>query len=66
MPKKHVRELEQFQGLRPDQDLFQTWMPHPSLALPESDATTLTSLVDWYVKEHLARYDQRSAQRSNH
>jgi hypothetical protein len=53
--KKHVRELEQFQGLRPDQDLFQTWMPHPSLALPESDPTTLTSLVDWYVKEHPVR-----------
>ena len=53
--KKHVIELEQFHGLRPDQQLFQTWMPHPSRALPESDPTTLTSLVDWYVKEHLTR-----------
>jgi hypothetical protein len=53
--KKHVIELEQFHGLRPNQQLFQTWMPHPSHALPESDPTTLTSLVDWYVKEHLAR-----------
>jgi hypothetical protein len=53
--KNHVIELEQFHGLRPDQELFQTWMPHPSRALPESDSTTLTSLVDWYVKEHLVR-----------
>lgn len=53
--KKHVRELERFHGLRPDQELFQTWMPNPSRALPESDPTTLTSLVDWYVREHLAR-----------
>lgn len=53
--KKHVIELEEFHGLHPDQQLFQTWMPHPSRALPESDPTTLTSLVDWYVKEHLTR-----------
>jgi hypothetical protein len=53
--KKHVIELEEFHGLRPDQQLFQTWMPNPSHALPESDPTTLTSLVDWYVREHIAR-----------
>jgi hypothetical protein len=53
--KKHVIELEQFRGLRPDHELFQTWMPHPSRALPESDPTTLTGLVDWYIKQHLER-----------
>ena len=35
--KKHVRELEQFQGLRPDQDLFQTWIPHPRIARERPD-----------------------------
>jgi len=44
----HVLLLERQQGLRPDQDIFQSWMPQPSHALPESQPDTLTSLIDWY------------------
>jgi hypothetical protein len=46
--RNHVRLMEQHHGLRPDQDIFQSWMPYPTHALPESQPDTLTSLIDWY------------------
>jgi hypothetical protein len=45
----HLQLLEGQYHLRPDQEVFQSWMPHPSRALPETQPDTLTSLVDWYV-----------------
>lgn len=45
----HLQLLEGQHHLRPEQEVFQSWMPHPSRALPESQPDTLTSLIDWYV-----------------
>jgi hypothetical protein len=46
--RDHVRLLEEKYGLRPDQDIFQSWMPHPAHALPEWQSDTLTGLIVWY------------------
>ncbi|MHB8812755.1 MAG: hypothetical protein ACYDAE_05765 [Steroidobacteraceae bacterium] len=45
----HLQLLEGHYHLRPDHQVFQSWMAHPSRALPETRPDTLTSLVDWYV-----------------
>jgi hypothetical protein len=37
-------------GGQPDYVLFQSWEPHPQHALPESDPTTFTGLLDTYIK----------------
>jgi hypothetical protein len=50
--RSHLQLLEGQYHLRPDQQIFQSWMPHPSYALPETQPDTLTSLVDWYVDAH--------------
>ena len=47
--ESHVKILEGKYGLRPDQAIFQSWIARPSHALPETDPSTLTSLIDWYV-----------------
>ena len=48
--REHLLLLEEKHELRPDQNIFQSWMPHPTHALPESQPDTLTSLIDWYVR----------------
>ena len=47
--KQHEILLEKKYDLRPDQDIFQSWMAHPTRALPESQPDTLTSLIVWFV-----------------
>ncbi len=47
--RDHLQLLESQYHLRPEQQVFQSWMPHPSRALPETQPDTLTSLIDWYV-----------------
>jgi hypothetical protein len=47
----HLQLLDGQYHLKPDQQIFQSWMPHPSHALPETQPDTLTSLVDWYIDE---------------
>ena len=47
--RRHVQLLEGQYGLRPDQDIFQSWMANPTLALPESNPDTLTGLALWYL-----------------
>ncbi|MFZ0626531.1 MAG: hypothetical protein WAN34_08545 [Acidimicrobiia bacterium] len=39
---------EQVWGGRPDQVVFQSWNDHPHRVLPETDPSTLTSLIDRY------------------
>jgi hypothetical protein len=34
----------------PDYVLFQSWEPHPTYCLPESDSTTFTGLIDAYIQ----------------
>jgi hypothetical protein len=36
-------------GGRPDYVLFQSWLPHPQYALPETDPTTFTGVLDAYL-----------------
>ena len=36
-------------GGRPDYVLFQSWQPHPTLCLPETDPTTFTGVLDAYI-----------------
>ena len=47
--RKHLLELEVTYALHPDQVIFQSWMPHPTHAMPDSDPNALTSIVDFYV-----------------
>ena len=47
--ESHARLLEGKYGLHPDQVIFQSWMVHPTHVLPETDPSTLTSLIDWYL-----------------
>jgi len=47
--RNHLELLEGQYHLRPDHQVFQSWMPHPSRALPETQPDTLTGLVDWYI-----------------
>ncbi len=53
----HLRLMEKKNGLHPDQDIFQSWMPLPAHALPESQPDTLTSLIDWYLRSDIATSD---------
>ena len=46
--RNHIMWMEGHFGLRPDQDIFQSFLPNPTHALPESDPEALTSLVPWY------------------
>jgi hypothetical protein len=49
--KQHYTAIEQCGRPVPDDIVFQTWRPHPSKALPESDPESLTGIV----KDYLAR-----------
>jgi hypothetical protein len=54
--KEHVALLEGKYHLRPEQSIFQSWMPNPARALPESQPDTLMGLANWYLQwraEHL-------------
>lgn len=44
----HVLLMEGKYKLRPDQAIFQSWMPNPTHAMPDSAHDTLTSLVVFY------------------
>ncbi len=49
---KVVARFETYQGQyggKPDYVLFQSWEPHPSRCLPESDPTTFSGAVDAYI-----------------
>ncbi|MBV8365193.1 MAG: hypothetical protein JO194_01720 [Candidatus Eremiobacteraeota bacterium] len=50
---KSIARFEQYQGSeqgKPDFVLFQSWMPHPTRCLPETDQTTMTGVVEAYLK----------------
>ena len=50
---KVVSRFETYQGSAggdPDFVLFQSWLPHPAHCLPETDATTMTGVVDQYLQ----------------
>jgi hypothetical protein len=58
--KNHVLLLEGRYGLRPDQDIFQSWMVHPTHALPDGpDRDTLTGLVRWYFRPDIEKLTGR-------
>jgi hypothetical protein len=57
----HVMLMEKKNGLRPDQEIFQSWMPRPTRALPESEPDTLTSLIVWYFHSGAASSDHEAA-----
>ena len=48
--RNHVLELQDKYRLHPDQAIIQSWMPHPTHAMPDSDPDALTSLVNFYVE----------------
>ncbi len=55
--ENHLRLMERKYGLHPDLDIFQSWMPRPTHALPESQANTLTSLIVWYFRSRIGDSD---------
>jgi hypothetical protein len=48
--KANIIAAESILGRRPDQAIFETWVAHPSRVLPETDADSLTGLVNYYVR----------------
>jgi hypothetical protein len=44
----HFETVEGVLGIHPDQAIFATWYPYPSLNLPETADTTMTWLIDRY------------------
>jgi hypothetical protein len=49
--ENHYAEWEAQGGAVPSQVIFQSWYPYPSHALPESDPTALTYLIDSYFRQ---------------
>jgi hypothetical protein len=47
--QEHILSVEVKDGLRPDQAIFQSWLPNPTHAMPDSSPDTLTGLVNFYV-----------------
>jgi len=50
---KSIARFHTYQGVvggQPDYVLFQSWQPHPKLALPETDPTTFTGVINAYVR----------------
>lgn len=47
--ERHIRLVEDQLQWRPDRAIIQSWQPHPTHALPETAADTLTHLVDVYL-----------------
>jgi hypothetical protein len=45
----HILSVEVKDGLRPDQAIFQSWVPNPTHAMPDSPPDTRTGLVNFYV-----------------
>jgi hypothetical protein len=50
--KEKIVVMEDQHHIIPDYVVFATWNPHPTHALPETDPTTLSSLIDWYLARH--------------
>ncbi|WP_133999823.1 hypothetical protein [Dinghuibacter silviterrae] len=48
--RNHLVELSDRYQLHPDMAIFQSWMPHPTHAMPDSDPNTLSSIVEFYVQ----------------
>lgn len=48
--RTNIDSVEAILGQRPDQAIFQTWMAHPARVLPETDADSLTGLIEYYVR----------------
>ncbi|MDI4640430.1 hypothetical protein K9U39_05615 [Rhodoblastus acidophilus] len=49
----HCSEFPQAVGSQPDIVIFQSWFPHPTRALPESDPTSFTHLIlDYAAHQH--------------
>ena len=49
--RNHVIELQNKYKLHPDQAIIQSWMPHPTHAMPDRNPDALTSLVNFYVEQ---------------
>ena len=49
--RNHVLELQNKYRLHPDQAIIQSWMPHPTHAMPDWDPDALTSLVNFYAEQ---------------
>ena len=47
--EEHFSAVETNPELTPDQAVLQTWMPHPSRMLPETEAGPMTWLVNRYI-----------------
>jgi hypothetical protein len=47
----YAGQVEDAQGLRPDQVIFQSWDRWPQHSLPDSDPTTITGIVRAYLRE---------------
>lgn len=52
----HYEAFETALGHAPDAVSFQSWVPHPTHVLPESDPRTLTSLVNRYLAWKASRH----------
>lgn len=52
--KQHIVDWERAVPDRADQVTIQSWNPNPTHVLPETDPTSLTSLVDWYCEHTTA------------
>jgi hypothetical protein len=53
-----VARFEQYQrqaGGTPAYVLFQSWQPHPTRCLPESDSATFTGAINTYITATTAR-----------
>jgi hypothetical protein len=48
LARAHIDAYEAGIGGRPDHVVFQSWMDHPDLVLPDSDPTTFTGLIRQY------------------
>jgi hypothetical protein len=50
--KERIVTAEDRYRIIPDYAVFATWNSHPARALPETDPTTLSSLIDFYLARH--------------
>ena len=48
---QHTADVEISVGLKPDQVIFQSWEPRPMHALPETDPTAFTYVIDRYFRD---------------
>jgi hypothetical protein len=50
--KANVADWEATVREKPSQVVIQTWNPHPVRIIPESDPTTMTGYLKWFVNQH--------------